>query len=71
MAGAFDWSVKDPFQTKFVPFEGGDGFLEEFFRVLVASIDARNVYLFPFYRYVIGFENGFDGFGDFGTDAVT
>jgi hypothetical protein len=71
VARAFDWRVEDAFKTEFVSFEGGDGFLEEFFRVLVARVHARDVHLFPFYWYVVGFENGLDGFGDFSTNAVT
>jgi len=71
VAGSFDWSVEDAFETEFVSFEGGDGFLEEFFRVLVARVHARDIYLFPFYWYVVGFENGLDGFGDFSTNTVT
>lgn len=63
--------MKDAFEAELVSFEGGDGFLEEFFGVLVAGVDTRDVYLFPFYWDVVGFEDGFDRLGYFGANTVT
>lgn len=45
--------------------------MEEFFRMLVASVDAGHVYLFPFYGHIVGFEDGLDGFRHFGANTVT
>jgi hypothetical protein len=71
VTGALDRCVQDTLQTEFVSPEGGDGFAEEIFGVLVPSVHARYIYLLPFDRYVVCFEDGLHGFGNFSTNAVT
>ena len=38
--------------------------------MLVTGINTGDVDLFPFYGYVVGFEDGLDGLGNLGTDTV-
>ena len=59
------------FQTQFVSFQGSYWFTEKIFGVFVARFNARNIDLFPFDRHVVGFEDGLDGVGYLGADAVT
>ena len=71
MSRALDRRVQDTLQTKFVSLERGDRFSEQLFGVLVAGSYTRNVDLLPFHGDIVGFEDGLDGFGYFGTDTIT
>ena len=71
VTGALDRCVQDTLQTEFVSPEGGDGFAEEFFGVLAASVYTGHIHLLPFHGYIVGFEDGLHGFGNFSTNAVT
>lgn len=38
--------------------------------MLVSGVNAANIHLLPFNGNIIGFENGLNGFSNFGTDSV-
>lgn len=71
VTAAFDWCVEDSLQTELVSFQRGNRLLKEFFTVFVAVFDTRDVDLLPLDGDVVSFEDGLDGFGDFGTNTVT
>lgn len=71
MAGAFHRSEQDTLEAQLVATERRDRLLEKFLRVLISRINATDVYLFPLNRNIVGFEDSFDRFGNFGTDSVT
>jgi hypothetical protein len=63
--------VQNSLETELVALQRRYGFVEEFFGVLVAGVDARNINLFPFNWYIVSFEDSLDSFGNLSSDTVT
>ena len=58
------------FQAKLVSFQRGNTFSEELLGVLITRLNSRHVHLFPLDRYIVCLEDGFDRFGDFGSNTI-
>lgn len=71
MSRSLDGGVENTLETKLVALERGNGLAEEFFRVLVASLDTRDVDLLPLNGNIVCLEDLLDRFGDLSTDTVT
>jgi hypothetical protein len=61
---------KHTLETYLVALQGGNGFSEQFFCVLVAAVDTGDIDLFPLNWYIIRSENLLDGLGDFGANTI-
>ena len=64
------WALRT-FQSDLVPCQRCDRLSEKLFRVLVTRGDTRHVHLLPFYWDIVGPEDGLNGLGYFGSDAIT
>lgn len=71
VASALDRCVEDTLEADLVALQGGDRLAEEFFRVLVASLDTGNVDLLPLNGHIVGLEHSLDRLCDLSSNAVT
>lgn len=71
VARPLDRGEKDTLQPQLVALEGREGFLEQFLRMLVSSVDTTHIHLLPLNGDVVGLEDSLDRLGDFGTNSIT